>query len=127
VGGKVPPEIRGKMSVQVLVQPRARVVVPLIFFCGDMLPGATCERAITLRVRRECRGGGGRETFEGAVVVEEKVLVCGSVLAPKAHEHVRLFVRDFTARFGSGAAFSLRQVCAGYRPVTYICICVYIL
>ena len=99
----------GVLGVKVVVQPRARVTVPLVFFRGQMLLGAKTEKPVMMRVRRALEDESGRETFGGAVVLEEKLLVCGSVRPPRADHTVRLFVRDFAEKFGIGSAFPIRQ------------------
>jgi hypothetical protein len=108
--GKVNAEVvGGVVGVKVVVQPRARVMVPLVFFRGQMLCGSRRERPVTMRVRRACADGTTHETFEGAILLEERLLVCGSVLLPQADHVVRLFVRDFVAKFGNGSSFAVRQ------------------
>ena len=108
--GKVNAEVvGGVVGVKVLLQPHARVMVPLVFFRGQMLCGSRRESPVTMRVRRACADGTGQETFDGAILLEERLLVCGSVLPPQADHVVRLFVRDFVAKFGNGSSFAVRQ------------------
>jgi hypothetical protein len=95
--------------VQVVVQPRARVSLPLLFFRGNLRAGASAQVPVGIRVRRACIGSNGRETFEGAVIVEDTLVVCGTVRAPICRHHVRLFVRNFASDFAGGKAVVLRR------------------
>jgi hypothetical protein len=96
-------------DVQVVVQPRARVSLPLLFFRGNLRAGASAQVPVAIRVRRACVGSNGRETFEGAVIVQDTLLVCGTVRAPICRHHVRLFVRNFASDFAGGKAVVLRR------------------
>ena len=109
VGAKGAAGYGGAMGVRFVVQPRARVTVPLLFLRGNMRAGATAQRSVRIRMRRAAPDTDGRETFAGDVVVEESLVVWGSVLVPRPDDWVRLFVPEFKQRFTAGNEFVLRR------------------
>ena len=109
VGAKGAAGYGGAMGVRFVVQPRARVTVPLLFLRGNMRAGATVQRSVRIRMRRAAPDTDGRETFAGDVVVEESLVVCGSVLVPRPDDWVRLLVPEFNQRFMAGDEFALRK------------------